>query len=89
MVRFYENIDVLREARLCVKDDGITANNQVSNAMGMEGGQKVFVILEHPAPSPNPSVRRQFGPVPQRRPSVRAPAGSANTGIRQPSSRQS
>ena len=53
MVRFYENIDVLREARLCVKDDGITANNQVSNAMGMEGGQKVFVILEHPAPSPN------------------------------------
>lgn len=28
------------------------ATNQVSNAMGMEGGQKVFVVLVHPAPSP-------------------------------------
>jgi hypothetical protein len=37
-----------------VKDDRVTADNQVSNAMGMEGGQKVFVILVHPVPSPNP-----------------------------------
>jgi hypothetical protein len=36
-----------------VKDHGVTTNNEVSNAMGMEGGQKVFVVLVHPAPSPN------------------------------------
>ncbi|MDQ2839575.1 MAG: hypothetical protein M3Y72_00735 [Acidobacteriota bacterium] len=38
-------------AELRVKDDSVTAHNQVFNAMGMEGGQKVFVVLVHPAPS--------------------------------------
>ena len=52
-VCFYEKIDVLGKTRLRVKGDGVTANNQVSNAMGMEGGQKVFVVLVHPAPSPS------------------------------------
>jgi hypothetical protein len=52
-VCFYEKVDVLRKAGLRVKDDSVTANNQVSNAMGMEGGQKVFVVLVHPALSPN------------------------------------
>jgi len=53
-VCFDENVDVRRKAGLRVKDHGVTANNQVSNAMGMEGGQKVFVVLVNPAPSPNP-----------------------------------
>src|ERR1035441_10235689 len=52
-VCFYENVDVLRKAGLRVKNDSVTANNQVSNAMGMEGGQKVFVVLVHPVLSPN------------------------------------
>jgi hypothetical protein len=52
-VCFYEKIDVVRKAGLRVKDHGVTTNNEVSNAMGMEGGQKVFVVLVHPAPSPN------------------------------------
>jgi hypothetical protein len=51
-VCFYENVDVLRKAGLRVKNDSVTANNQVSNAMGMEGGQKVFVVLVHPVLSP-------------------------------------
>jgi hypothetical protein len=36
-----------------MKDSGVASGNQVFNAMGMEGGQKVFVVLEHPAPSPS------------------------------------
>jgi hypothetical protein len=36
-----------------VKDDSVEANNRILNAMGMEGGQKVFVVLLHPAPFPN------------------------------------
>jgi hypothetical protein len=48
-VGFYKDVDVLREARLRVKNDCVTSNNQISNAMGMEGGQKVFVVLVHPA----------------------------------------
>ncbi len=52
-VCFYEKIDVPGKTWLRMKDDGVTANNQVSNAMGMEGGQKVFVVLVHPARSPN------------------------------------
>jgi len=47
-------IDILRKAWLGVEDNGIPANYQISNAMGMECGQKVFVILEHPARSPIP-----------------------------------
>jgi len=30
------------------------SDSQVLNAMGMEGGQKVFVVLVHPVPFPNP-----------------------------------
>ncbi len=37
-----------------VKDHGETAHDQVPNAMGMEGGQKVFVVLVHPAQAPSP-----------------------------------
>jgi hypothetical protein len=33
---------------------GEILNNQVLNAMGMEGGQKVFVVLVHPAPFSSP-----------------------------------
>ena len=47
-----EKIDVLRKAGLRMKDDRVTTNDEVSNAMGMEGGQKVFVVLVHPARSP-------------------------------------
>ena len=52
-VRFYEEIEVLCKSGLRVKDYRVTANDQVPNAMGMEGGQKVFVVLVHPAESPN------------------------------------
>jgi len=52
-VRFDEKVDVPGEAGLCVKDDRVSPDNQVSNAMGMECGQKVFVILDHPVRSPN------------------------------------
>src|SRR5689334_20794454 len=30
-----------------MQDDGVTSDNDVFNAMGMEGGQKVFVALVH------------------------------------------
>jgi len=36
-VCFYEKVYVLRKAGLGVKDDRVAADNQVSNAMGMEG----------------------------------------------------
>jgi hypothetical protein len=36
-----------------VKDNGVSPHDEVSNAMGMEGGQKVVVVLVHPVPSPN------------------------------------
>jgi hypothetical protein len=52
-VCLYEKVDVLRKAGLRVKNDSVTANNQIPNAMGMEGGQKVFVVLVHPVLSPN------------------------------------
>src|SRR5665213_1484058 len=48
-----EKIDVPREAGLRVIDNRKAAYNEVFNAMGMEDGQKVFVVLVHPAPSPN------------------------------------
>ena len=59
-VRLDEQIDVLREAGLCMIDNGIPADDQVPNAMGIEGGQKVFVILEHPVPSSSPLGRMQW-----------------------------
>jgi len=37
-VSLYEEIDVFGETRLGVKDDRITADDQVFNAMGMEDG---------------------------------------------------
>ena len=52
-VRFNEQINVLFRARLGVKDDRVAPYNEIFNAMGMECGQKVFVILVHPAPAPN------------------------------------
>ena len=45
----YEKIDVLGKAGLRMQDDGVAFDNEVLNAMGMEGGQKVFVVLVHPA----------------------------------------
>ena len=53
-VCFYEKVHVLRKAGLRVIDNREAANNEVFNAMGMEGGQKVFVVLVHPARSPTP-----------------------------------
>ena len=48
-VGFDEKVDVLRKAGLSVKDDGVSSDDEVFNTMGMEGGQKVFVVLVHPA----------------------------------------
>ncbi|SPE37432.1 hypothetical protein SBA3_2640010 [Candidatus Sulfopaludibacter sp. SbA3] len=84
-IRFYEHLDVIREAGLRVEDDSVTADDQVSNTMGMEGGQKVFVVLVHPAPSPNLLVRGRSGSFPQPRLSAHAPAGSASNDTRRPS----
>jgi hypothetical protein len=53
-IRFYEKVDVLRKARLRVMDNRKAAHNQVFNAMGLEGGQKVFVVLVHQARSSIP-----------------------------------
>ena len=44
-VRFYEKIEIVGKARLRVKDNRVTSYNEVLNAMGTEGGQKVFVVL--------------------------------------------
>jgi hypothetical protein len=52
-VRLYEKVHVVRKARLRVIDHREAAHNEVFNAMGPEGGQKVFVVLVHPVRSPN------------------------------------
>ena len=53
-IGFYEYVHVLRKPGLRVKDNREASDHEVFNAMGMEGGQKVFVVLVHPARSPNP-----------------------------------
>ena len=50
----YEKVDVLGKAGLHMQDDGVTSDNEIFNAMGMEGGQKVFVVSVHQARSPTP-----------------------------------
>jgi hypothetical protein len=47
--RFAEVLNVGKVARLRVIDHREAAYNEVFNAMGLEGGQKVFVVLVHPA----------------------------------------
>ena len=32
-----------------MENDGIAADKEVLNAMGIERGQKIFEVLEHPA----------------------------------------
>ena len=58
-IGFYKQIDVFRSARLRMKRDGISAHDQVFNAMGMERAQKVFVVLEHSALKFRLSLRKQ------------------------------
>jgi len=64
------------------------APKYLSNAMGIEGGQKVFVILVHRARSPSLSAHRRCGSSPLPRPSAHALAGSASNDTRRPSSRR-
>jgi hypothetical protein len=52
-VRLCEKVEVPRKAGLRVKNDGVTSDDEVLNAMGTEGGQKIFVVLVHPALPPN------------------------------------
>jgi hypothetical protein len=47
-VRFYEKVHVFCIAGLRVIDNRVCPNYEISNSMGMEGGQKVFVVLVHP-----------------------------------------
>ncbi len=47
-----EQVHILRKARLRVIDNRKAAYDEIFNAMGLEGGQKVFVVLLHPARSP-------------------------------------
>ena len=49
-IRLYKKVHVFRKTGLRVKDDREAAYDQIPNPMGMEGGQKVFVILVHRAP---------------------------------------
>jgi hypothetical protein len=58
-IRFYEQVNVLRRAGLRMKDNGIAPHDEVFNAMGMEGGQKVFVVLVHPVPDPRLLFRKR------------------------------
>jgi hypothetical protein len=74
------------KAGLRVKDYRIAANDQVLNAVRVEGGQKVFVVLVYPAPSSNPSARTQFRSTLQPHPSAPTPDGFASTDTRRPSS---
>ncbi len=46
-------VKVFSKPRLRVIDNREASDNKVFNAMGLEGGQKVFVVLVHPAQSPN------------------------------------
>jgi len=78
-----------KDLRLSLFPFGFTVLGRIHHAMGMKGGQKVFVILVHPARSPNLSARRRSGSSPQPRPSAHARAGSASSDTRQPSSRRS
>lgn len=48
-VRLDEQVHVLRKARLRVIDHREAAHNEVLNAMGLEGRQKVLVVLVHQA----------------------------------------
>ena len=60
-------------------------DEQVSNAMGTEGEQKVFVVLVHRAPFPNLSVHTRSESFLQPHPSVHARVGFASTEIHRPS----
>ena len=65
-------------------DDREAAHYQVFNAMGLEGGQKIFVVLVHPVPSPNLSARKQPRSFRPPRPAVHERADFASNGIRPP-----
>ena len=49
-IRFYEYVQILGGAGLGVKRDGITTDDKVLNAVGVEGGQEVLEVLVHPGP---------------------------------------
>jgi hypothetical protein len=53
-VRLDEKVYILRKARLRIMNNREAAYNEIPNAMGPEGGQKVFVVLVHLARSPTP-----------------------------------
>ena len=44
-----KQVNVFGKSRLGVVSDSVSADDQIPNAMGLEGGQEVFVILEHAA----------------------------------------
>lgn len=43
--QIYEKIEVFGKAQLRVKNNRIARRRSKSNAMGLEGGQKVFVVV--------------------------------------------
>ncbi len=49
-VRLDEKVQILRKTGLRMKNYREASYDEVLNSMDMEGGQKVFVILVHPAP---------------------------------------
>ena len=58
-VCFNEQVDILGGAGLRMKRDSLAAHNKIFNAVGVEGRQEVFEVLEHQSPSPDLSWRMQ------------------------------
>ena len=79
-----EKVQILRKPGLCVVDNREANNYQVFNAMGVEGGQKVFVVFVHPVLSSNLSARKQPRSSLAPRPAVHARADFANNDIHPP-----
>jgi hypothetical protein len=50
-VRLYEEIQILRCARLGVHRHGIRPHNKESNVVGAQNGQEFFEVAVHPNPS--------------------------------------
>ena len=55
-----KQVEILGSRRLRVKDNAVAPDDQVFNAMGMEVGYKVFVVLVHPVRSSRLLSRKRY-----------------------------
>jgi hypothetical protein len=82
-IRFNQNIEIFRRARLRMEGDSVAANDQILNAVGVEDRQEFDEVWEHSClTSSTHTPQERFRPPP---PYVRAPAGSANIYTLRPS----